>query len=343
MANIITNAGPRHPFEERLAELWPATSWCDTHLVLAISGGPDSVALLRSMLALKEAFGGRGELHAAHLHHGMRGREADDDAAWVGALCERFKLPLQVKSVDVAKIAAEQGDGWEAAARAARYEFLRQAAERVGARFVATAHTADDQAETVLHRVLRGTGIDGLAGMPRCRALSPSVVIVRPLLNVRRIEVLAYLAAIGQDFRTDATNMEVQWTRNRLRKELLPQLRERYNPQVDAALVNLATQASEAQQVIASLAADVARLCVVAEANRVKINCGPLAGQPAIIVREVCKVGWRDAGWPEQSMGFDQWQQLASLIVGIDSKVVNLPGNVRARRTGDWVVLDRLA
>jgi tRNA(Ile)-lysidine synthase len=340
MAKLVANTGNRHELEKRLAECWPARGWCDSHVVLAVSGGPDSVALLCAMVALKDDIGGRGKLYVAHLNHGLRGSAADTDELWLRAFCERLNLPLHVGKSDVAAIAARQGDGWEAAARTARYDFLRQAAEQTGARFVATAHTADDQVETVLHRILRGTGIEGLAGMPQFRPLSTSVAIVRPLLTMHRCDVLAYLAAIGQDFRTDATNEDVQWTRNRLRNELLPHLRERYNPKVDTTLVNLAAQAGEAHQVILSLAAGIARDCVVADPIQVRIDCGKLAGQPAIVVREICKLAWRQAGWPELSMGFDQWQQLATLADGADVQVINLPSNIRARRGDGFLVLD---
>ena len=317
--------------------------WCDTHVVLGVSGGADSVAMLRAMAALKERHGGRGKLYVAHLNHGLRGSAADADEGWLRSLCERQKLILDIERMDVSAISAEQGDGWEAAARSARYDFLRAAAERIGGRFVATAHTADDQVETVLHRILRGTGIDGLAGMAKARPLTPGIALVRPMLDLKRRDVLDYLAAIGQDYRTDATNQDTQWTRNRLRHELLPQLRERYNPQVDAALLRLAAQAGEAQQVVAELATTLAERYVEAKFSRAKVDCDALEGQPAIVVREVFKSAWRQAGWPEQSMGFDEWQQLAALATGGGSQVVNLPGGIRAKREGQFVVLEVLA
>jgi tRNA(Ile)-lysidine synthase len=295
------------------------------------------------MDALKERHGGRGKLYVAHLNHGLRGNTADADEGWLRSLCERLKLTLEVRKMDISAIAAEQGDGWEAAARSARYEFLQAVAERAGARFVATAHTANDQAETVLHRILRGTGIEGLAGMAKARPLTPGVALVRPMLDVKRLEVLDYLAAIGQVFRTDATNQDTRWTRNRLRHELLPQLRERYNRQVDAALLRLAAQAGEAQKVVAGLAATLAGRCVDAKFTRAKVDCEALEGQPMIVVREVFKFAWRQAGWPEQSMGFEEWQQLAGLAAGDGSLTLNLPGGIRAKREGQHVVLELLA
>src|SRR5205085_1637668 len=134
----------------RLIESWPVREWCDSHVVVGVSGGPDSVAMLRGMVSLKESCRGAGKLYVAHLNHQMRGTAAGQDEAWVSKLCERLGLQISVERADVAAIAAGQGDGWEAAARSARYDFLRKVAERLGARFVATAHTADDQVETVL-------------------------------------------------------------------------------------------------------------------------------------------------------------------------------------------------
>jgi tRNA(Ile)-lysidine synthase len=196
--------------------------------------------------------------------------------------------------------------------------------------------------ETVLHRILRGTGIEGLAGIARVRPLSASVALIRPMLALRRSDVVEYLAAVGQEYRNDATNEDVRWTRNRLRRELLPQLRKQYNSRVDDAVSRLAMQADQAQDVIAELAAAIAAECVDANAAQVNVNCARLTGEPPIIVREVFRSAWRRAGWPEQPMGFDEWQMLAGLAAGLNSCPINLPGNIRARRDGGTVILEAL-
>ena len=184
---------------------WPRAGRCGIGAIRMpcwpYRAGRIALRCVRAMAALKEKHGGRGMLYVAHLNHGMRGSAADADEDWVRSLCERRNLPLDVAKLDVSAVAAEQGDGWEAAARSARYDFLRAAAERIGGRFVVTAHTADDQAETVLHRILRGTGIEGLAGIARARPLTPGIALVRPMLDIKRRDVIAYLAAIGQDYR----------------------------------------------------------------------------------------------------------------------------------------------
>ncbi len=310
--------------------------------------------MLRAALAIKQRCGGNGRLYVAHLNHGLRGEESDADAEWLKMLCGKLGVPLEIGKTDVSAIADRQGDGWEAAARNARYDFLRHSAEQLGARFVAVAHTVDDQVETVLHRILRGTGISGLRGIPAARPLSASVSIVRPLLAMRRSEALDYLTAIDQDFRNDVSNADLRWTRNRLRHELLPALRQYFNADVDSALLRLAAQAAESQDLIVGAAAKLADECVTqefapaqgAEDGRrtfgVRIDVRQLAEQPALIVREVCKAAWHEAGWPMQAMGFDQWQQLAEIVRGdLSLAPLNLPGDVRAHREGSILILHK--
>ncbi|HEX3600963.1 MAG TPA: tRNA lysidine(34) synthetase TilS [Lacipirellulaceae bacterium] len=348
-------ASATEELEQLLVDNWPVEEWRDTNVVLAVSGGADSVSLLRAMAALKKSHGGRGSLFVAHLDHAMRGQDSITDAAWVEALCGRLEVPIEVGDADVPQLAAAQGDGWEAAARKARYDFLRKTAERLGARFVATGHTANDQVETVLHRILRGTGLAGVAGIPRSRQLSECVTVVRPLLSVHRRDVLSYLEQIGQDYRDDVTNCDQRYTRNRLRHGLLPILREQFNPEVDTALLRLAQQADEAQQALEHIAAELVQSCVAVEfgseragarhesrrASRVRIECESLKTQPEIIVREVFKAAWRQAGWSEQAMGFREWQLLASLARSTDAESdANLPANVRVRREGHQIMLE---
>jgi tRNA(Ile)-lysidine synthase len=332
-----------------LAEAWPPSGWCDTHVVLGVSSGPDSVAMLRAVVELKTRFGGRGAVAVAHFNHGWRGADSDADQAWLEELCDRLKVPLHTGRPTPPAVAAPVTES-EAAARDARYRFLRETAEALGARFVAVAHTADDQVETVLHRILRGTGLDGLRGMAVSRPLSPSTSLVRPLLKVPRNAVLDYLRQIGQDYRLDPSNADVRWMRNRLRHELLPLLGAHYNAAVDECLLKLITQADEAQNVIIGIADGLATGSVVVEPvpsnktlraeSRVRIDCRQLSLEPALLVREVCRIAWQRAGWPLQAMGFDAWQQLAELIQGQRKEPVNLPGSIRAHRADDSVILE---
>jgi tRNA(Ile)-lysidine synthase len=344
-----------HMFEHCLETGWPTKAWCETHVVVAVSGGADSVALLRAMHSLKQMHGGRGELIVGTLNHGLRGEDAAKDTAWLKVLCEELKVRLCLETADVQSLVSEQGDGFEAAARTARYDFLRRTAETLGARFVATAHTANDQVETVLHRIVRGTGIAGLRGIQRSRPLSESVTLVRPLLGLSRSQVVEYLSRLGQSYRTDETNADTAFTRNRIRHELLPSLRAQFNPDVDAAVLRLAAQATEAEEFIHSVAATLARGCVridwergarsdastPAFARSISIDCRPFTDQPVLLIREVCKLGWGQANWPMQSMGFREWQVLAGMAADHSStQSINLPGNVLARRENELLRLE---
>jgi len=214
---------------------------------VAVSGGADSVALLLGLLEANTASAQNKEplgvvLSAAHVHHGLRGAEADADEAFVRELCGRVGIPLRVFRVDTAARQAAQGEGLEEAARELRYEALRGL--EVDA--VATGHTLDDQAETVMMKLLRGAWTEGLGG------ISPSVVeqglgkarVVRPLLGVRRAEVEEFLHGLGQVWRDDESNQDVSLTRNRVRHELMPMLRG-FNPEIDAALARMAAIARD--------------------------------------------------------------------------------------------------
>jgi tRNA(Ile)-lysidine synthase len=330
------------PVVRKLAAAWPTATWTDVHVLVAVSGGADSVALLRALLEAKRSTAGAGKLVVGHYDHGLRGRESEADAAWVAELCGELAVDCELGRHELATDLATP-DGIEAAARTARYAFLRETAERLGARMVVTAHTADDQVETVLHHLLRGTGLAGLAGMPATRTMSPSVALLRPLLTVSRAEIEDYLASLGQTFRADATNSDVRLTRNRIRHELLPRLRADYNREVDTAILRAAQQAGEAQVIVESQADGLLESCLQRDTpGQIVLDVSRLADVPSIVVREVCKAAWSRAGWPLQAMGFVQWQQLAEMLAARDAPpAINLPGNVRARVEGERLLLER--
>jgi tRNA(Ile)-lysidine synthase len=312
-------------------------------VLLAVSGGADSVALLRAAVAVRAA--GIGRVCAVHVNHHLRGADSDADATFVADLCQHLAIPCEVICVEVASPARDRGDGLEAAARAARYDGFVRVADRQGARYLATAHTADDQAETILHHVLRGTGLAGLAGMARARPLSPATTLIRPLLGFRRSAVLGYLQALGQPFRQDLSNSDTQFTRNRIRHELLPQLSQQYNVGVVDALVRLGTLAGEAQEVLGTLVAPLVERCLAPVADGdVHLRLAGLPGQPRYLVRELLIHIWNVQGWPLQDMGFVQWEELADLMVESTTRETRkrwFPGGVLAERRGEELQLSR--
>ncbi len=203
-------------------------------VVVAVSGGADSVCLLDVLRRLAPAL--NLKLHVAHLNHQLRGDAAAADAEFVQNLAQRWQLPVTVGQTDVMQLARHRKKSVEDAARTARYRFLRQVARKIRAEKIAAGHNADDQSETVLLHFLRGAGLDGLRGM--LAAVPPadsSAVLIRPLLDIPRAEIEAYCRAQNLPFRTDATNRDENYTRNRVRHSLLPLL-ETFNPNIRAAL-----------------------------------------------------------------------------------------------------------
>ncbi|MBI83550.1 MAG: tRNA lysidine(34) synthetase TilS [Planctomycetaceae bacterium] len=331
-----------HPFESRLSHSWPREDWQDISVVIAVSGGADSVALLRGLVALKQD--GTGTLHVVHINHQLRGTAADADQKFVEQLSDSINLPVHTLRADVRTMAQERGDGIEEAARQARYDLLQATAEKLGARFVVTAHTADDQVETILYRIFRGTGISGLRGIPRVRRLGPAVSLLRPLLDVRRSEVETYLESLEQPYCHDSSNDEVHYQRNKIRHHLLPELAGQYNSQVSQALLRLGQLSGETWSVIEDTVTRLFEQCQVeAGKNSCQINVSPLKIAHPLLVRELFHYLWREQSWPLQSMGFEQWHQLAALVTveaGPPTQIT-LPGPVIARRDGDWIRLSR--
>ncbi len=248
-------------------------------VLVATSGGPDSVALLVALAEIARSAVPFGPI-VAHLNHGLRGPAADADQAFVEVLAADLGLRCETGRADVPAEAAAAGVGIEEAARDARRRFLTDAARRLGASKVALGHTRDDRVETVLFHVLRGTGVEGLASLgPRASLPSPgggrgeeTLEIVRPLIAVSRAEVVAFLKARGQTWRQDETNASPAHTRNRLRHELLPRLRDRYNPRLDEALERLSDQAAGASEVLAD-ALEAAWRAVVREMPPTAATC----------------------------------------------------------------------
>ncbi|OYW11109.1 MAG: hypothetical protein B7Z55_19815, partial [Planctomycetales bacterium 12-60-4] len=205
---------------------------------------------------------------------------------------------------------------------------------------IATGHTLDDQVETVLHHVLRGTGVAGLQGIPRERA-GNGVRIVRPLLDVARTAVTSFLSAIGQEYRIDASNVDIRLTRNWLRHELLPLIRERF-PHADEAIARLSIQAIETTEVVGWLGRELlSRGIVRDEPDLVELSISAWLSYPREAWRAALVQLWMDRGWPRQEMGYERWEEIAR-IAASDAGAVTLPGNIEARKTGKSLIIRTL-
>lgn len=305
--------------------------------VVAVSGGADSVALLLALHAVASRGSAASRLVVAHARHDLR-EEAGDDAEFVRVLSGSLGLPCIVRDLPVRGARSGRGEGVEATARRARLGFFTAVAGDHGARHVALAHTADDQAETILHRVLRGTGPWGLHGMAAARALCEGVSLVRPLLAVPRAAVREYLAACGQAWREDATNADVRYARNFLRHELLPRCESGPYPAASAAVVRLGGQVAGLAGAIRSAADHLLETTVRRQADgSLLIRSAPLAPLAPQLVAEVFVSLWRREAWPQRDMTARHYALLARLIVeSIDALpcAVDLPGGRRVSGVG---------
>lgn len=347
-----------HRVLDKLAAEWPAEDWRDTTVVIAVSGGPDSVALLRALHFLKSQAAGQGRLVAAHFNHGLRGAESDADQAFVAELCRDLHLACEtnesfpganttnastVRAGDA--MSASHGHESEDQSRRVRYEFLRAVVARTGARFLATAHSADDQAETVLHRVMRGTGIPGLAGIPRVREFMTGVTLIRPLLTTWRHELMDYLVGLQQPFRQDSSNAAARFTRNRLRHELLPQLERDFNPRVKEALCRLAGLAREVTAIVNNRLRELEEQVILhRDAKELRLDCNRLDAAEPYLIRELFMNIWEMQGWPLQDMSLEKWTQLARLVARSTSRGTRLvlPGNIFVERAEAHLLLRRV-
>lgn len=208
-------------------------------VLAAVSGGADSVCMLHILSRMKASL--EFELFCAHLNHGLRGIAADNDEEFVVDLCKKLGIRVFTKKADVGAAAENEKLTVEEVGRKLRYEFFEELSKKHGFNKIATAHNKNDNAETVLMRIIRGTGIDGLAGIPCVRGDG----VIRPVLNISRYEIEEYCRENGLEFCTDATNADDDYTRNKIRNQLIPYLEREFNPGVSDALVRLAETAEE--------------------------------------------------------------------------------------------------
>lgn len=305
-------------------------------VAVACSGGADSVALLRILLELREALG--IVLSVAHFHHHIRGAEADADRQFTSDLAQAFHLELHSGSADVPTHARDHKLSLETAARELRHQWFAQLIRQGLADKIATAHTLDDQAETVLMRMVRGTGIRGMAGIaPEQKEKH----LVRPLLGITRREIEAYLASIQQTWRDDSSNQDQSHTRNRVRHTLLPLLEKDFNPGIRQTLADLAELArGEEEYWRKELAALLPRLirhgkpsrsgrnATGAAAETLALDLGALRALPEALQRMVLHETVEQLGI---TLEFKHIQQLTGFIrVGKQAKNLYLPGGLTA-------------
>ena len=299
-------------------------------ILVAVSGGPDSLALLLLLNRLREPLG--LTLHAAHLNHGLRGADAESDAQFVKDTANSLGLPATLGAEDVKSYAAGRGLSPEEAAREARYAFLATVAAEHGAASAALGHTADDQAETVLMHVLRGSGLTGLAGMS---ALSyrpaaqggERVALLRPLLDATREETAAYCRWRGFAPRDDATNRSLEFTRNKIRLELLPFLSS-YNPRIREALLRLSAAAAHDQDYIVGEAVQAFGKLAAADGGGIRIEREGFASLHPALKRHLLRLAYREVTGSTDGLEHSHIEDMVKLSDGAAGRRVDLPDGI---------------
>ncbi len=322
---------------DTVAEELTALGVRNSRLLVAVSGGPDSVGLCRILFDLRSDFA--LDLFLGHVNHGLRPGAAQEDEDFVRDLAYQLGLPfLYRKLAPSDRQLTQRRKTVEEWARDSRYAALTEMARECAARFLATGHTADDQAETVLLRIIRGTGIAGLTGIPVRRSLATDLDLIRPALRLRRGAIISWLDSIGQGYRIDSMNEDPAFTRNRIRHEVLPLLHE-INPRVEEAICRLSSAAAEVMAVLDPLTAELGQRAVLYnDGKKVILSAPALQRAPGMLVRELFRQLWAENNWPQQQMGLEEWVRLESLVFAQEGSF-DLPGSLRARRFGGTLVV----
>jgi tRNA(Ile)-lysidine synthase len=333
-----------------IASAWPPERFRDVGVVVGCSGGADSVALLRAMDQLiKSAASPRGFLVVTHFNHRLRGEAADRDVRFVESLAGELGWPFEV----------ERGDGDrsdEQSLRNERLAFFECVLRRRGARYLALAHSQDDNVETVLHRLMRGTGPKGLAGIEPFRPLfaappADDFVVARPMLGLGRQQIRDALASRGYPWREDASNQSEQYRRNWIRHRLIPLIESQY-PAASQAVARAVEGQRQWSATIDRLAEAWLQRATLNDRPLVLRRLGP-AEFPAApyvsfghlerraIVTEAMRQCWLRRDWPLGSMGQPQWTQLCDALCGDSDASMTLPGAVQVQCEGDRVTITR--
>lgn len=303
-------------------------------VVVAVSGGPDSVCLLHLLLELSPQWD--LSLRVAHLNHGLR-PEADGEEEFVRRLAKDLSLPFSSRKVKVKEM-LRRGESLEEGARRIRYEFLKEVAEEVGARKIALGHTADDLVETVLFNIARGSGLEGLRGIPPLRR-EGEFVFVRPLISIWREEIEAYLKGRGLEYVIDPSNLLPVFSRNKIRLEVMPLL-QAINPRAKSAIYRLSILAGEALSLLEEMAEERMKEVLQWEEGRARIKGTSLSQLHPALQREVLRKVVERVKGDLLGIGREEIEGIMRIARG-EGKGRSLPGDIEVRRKGEEIVIGR--
>ncbi|MDQ7822174.1 MAG: tRNA lysidine(34) synthetase TilS [Candidatus Eremiobacteraeota bacterium] len=294
--------------------------------MVAVSGGADSVALLYFFCLVKRWL--PLKLLCIHVNHRTRGSDSDADAEFTASYAAGLGVPALILNADVPLFAREQGLSLEQAGRLVRYTLFRRYARILGAAKVATAHHLDDQAETVLMKIIRGAGYRGLAGISPHR----EGLFIRPFLEVRREEIKAFLASQGQPWRHDSSNENRDFTRNRMRNELIPLMEEHYNPRISEALSHLGQVAAEDHSLLEGIAEALFSEYAECREGEASFRLSSLVPLPRALKRRLMRKGIEKIKGDLEDIAFEHSEQLLDCLEGRTGAEVSLPGGLKGKK-----------
>ena len=322
-------------------------------VVVAVSGGADSVCLLHVLAKWQKELGIK--LHVAHLNHQLRGVESEADAKYVSNLAGSLGIPVTIDMQDVAAYRTEKKCSIEEAARELRYAFLAKVARKVGANRIATGHTKDDHVETILMHILRGTGITGLCGLAPCSPMAydrqgmldtsqrrSNLLVIRPLLDITREETMSYCQESQLDPRIDSSNLSLSFYRNRLRLQLLPLLRQ-YNPSVEQALLRLADIAKEDKAFIEQQASELWDGVARQENKAIHLNRKQTANLPVALQRQLLRTAVARVAGDTRDIEANHIEAVRSLLNKPVGKRIYLPHRLICYGEYDELVIAGIA
>jgi tRNA(Ile)-lysidine synthase len=304
-------------------------------VLAAVSGGIDSVGLLHVLGELSEPLGFR--LKVAHLNHGVRGAESDADEAFVTELAERLGLEVFLEKVDAPAIARREKLSLEEACREARRRFLLDSAKRSGCAYIATGHHADDQAETVLIRLIRGAGITGLAAIRPVTAEG----FIRPLLECRRREIRRYVHEKEIPYREDSSNLDRRYLRNRVRHDLIPLLERQFNPSIVDALCRLSGNMRGADAFLSQLGSTALQETLLeSERDRMSLDLARLRAYDELVWKYVFNWAYKTLTGDSSGLTHRHLEALVDLVGRQPTgTAIHLPSGIRAKKGYDAIQL----
>ena len=316
-------------------------------IVIALSGGPDSVALLHMLCAIREEY--RLKLYAAHFDHMFRGVQSSRDAAFARSLCRSKGIPFYSAKKDIKKIASAQKGGLEKTARVERYRFLIKCAAKAGAKKIALGHNLDDNAETVLMRLIYGAGSAGLSGISPVRTVMPdefglkhdgSFTLIRPLSGACKKEILDILKKNKIKYAVDKTNSENVYTRNRLRNLLIPHIRDNYNPQISGALASAGEILSAENDFVNASAVAAYASAVEQGKGSLKINVLKFTKMHPAVQRRVVIEALKRLFISLRKVSFETVEAVVSCAAG--GLKAQLPEDFYCSRENGWLVISKV-